>query len=357
VVIYFNGGCNVCVNYVVTLQKAMNSAGITEITRFDYNDDSSLLNPMSVIRARFDVPPELCGAVITIIDDKYVFEGYFPIEVMIRFITSNPSSDRVVAAEGFKPDTYRLRQAGTTVECNLSQNIADCTSSGSLFSMVGIWPLVLISGFVDGVNPCAMSVLAYFVGVVFANQSRRRTLVMGVFYILSVYAIYLAIGIGLIRIILFAGWVRIVSRVLGGFIIGLSLLTLANSLGQRIPLKLPRESIVLIPTRLTGSWISKSPIIAAMLFGGVVTALEFPCTGGIYAAIVGNLAVQGTNVNLIAYLLAYNLMFVLPLVILLILLCTVGRFRWMMKRVEQHRHILEGMSALLMLALGILLIL
>ena len=178
---------------------------------------------------------------------------------------------------------------------------------------------------------------------------------MGAFYILSVYAIYLAIGIGLIRILLYAGLVRIISRVLGGFIIGLSLLTLANSLGQRIPLKLPRESIVLIPTRLTGSWISKSPIIAAMLFGGVVTALEFPCTGGIYVAIVGTLAVHGANLSLIAYLLAYNLMFVLPLVILLILLCTVGRFRWMMKAMEQHRHILEGVSAFLMLALGILL--
>jgi cytochrome c biogenesis protein CcdA len=330
----------------------MNSAGITEITRFDYSQNSSLLHPFP-IEARLDVPPELQGDVVTVIDDKYVFEGYFPIEVMIRFITSNPSIDRLVAAEGIKPDTYRLRQGGSTFECNVSQSIPDCASSGSLIGLAGIWPLVLVSGFVDGLNPCAMSVLVYFVGVVLANQSRRRALIMGVFYVLSAYAIYLAIGIGLIRVILLTSLVQTVSRVLGIFIIGLSLLTLANSFGHRIPLKLPRESIVRIPTRLTSVWISKSPIVAALLFGGIVTALEFPCTGGIYAAIVGSLAAHGADVNLIAYLLAYNLMFVLPLVILLILLCTVGRFRWMMKTVEQHRHILEGTSALLMLILGI----
>ena len=76
------------------------------------------------------------------------------------------------------------------------------------------WPVWLafgpcfLSRFVDGLNPCSLAVLAYFVGVVLANQSRRHALVMGAFYVLSVYVIYLAIGIGLIRMMLLAGLVR-----------------------------------------------------------------------------------------------------------------------------------------------------
>jgi len=359
VTIYFNGGCPVCVSYVGTLERALNSENTAEITKFDYNIDPKVLDSLAVLRKRLDVPADFYGIVTTIVDGKYVFEGYFPIDVMIRFITSGSSLDRLVVSEGFRPDVYRLYKDRSTIECSTSQSITDCALSGQLFDTAGILTLVLISGFVDGLNPCAFAVLAYFLGVVLLNQSRKRVLIVGAFYVLSVYLIYLAIGLGMIRLILVTGLVRLASRVLGGFIIGLSLLSLINAIRRShdIPLKLPRESILSIATKLPSSWIQKSPIVAALLFGGIVTALEFPCTGGIYAAIMGTLAVHGTDASQVAYLLLYNLMFVLPLVILLISLSTIARFRRIMNAMERHRYVFEAMSALFMLGIGVFLLL
>jgi len=130
--IYFNGGCQICVEYVDKLESALRSIDVTDITRHDYYVDGSVLEVIAKIRERFNVPYEFVGAVTTIVDERYVFEGYFPIDILTNFVASDSNVDRLVAAEGFNPGTYRLRKDNVMLECSVSQKITDCLGSSTL---------------------------------------------------------------------------------------------------------------------------------------------------------------------------------------------------------------------------------
>ncbi|MBI2048387.1 MAG: hypothetical protein HYT30_00450, partial [Parcubacteria group bacterium] len=53
--------------------------------------------------------------------------------------------------------------------------------------------------------------------------------------------------------------------------------------------------------------------------GALVGVCEFPCTGGPYLLVLGLLHDQNTYLSGLGYLALYNLIFILPLVIILLL--------------------------------------
>jgi len=355
-VIYFIGGCPSCMGYVQTLDYALHSAGITTVSTYDCYANTTALADLSSLREKLEVPSEFFSSVTTIVDGRYVFEGYFPVDIMISFLSWPSGFDKLVGAQGLRPDTYRLRDGDITVECNSSQKIADCLSSGTSFGMVGTWTLFLVSGFVNGLNPCALAVLAYFVGVVSFRRSRREVLMMGAFYVLSIFLVYLGIGIGLMRTILSSGYLHTVTRVFAMFAIAAGILGLNSAFqpGSTFRLKIPKKLISPIAKRFSRSWIQKSVIFAALLFGGVVAVLEFPCTGAAYLALIGMLSIQRMN---LALMLGYNLMFVMPLIVLLILSYSVADSPLFRQTMQRNKYLSRVCSAILTLGLGIFLLL
>ena len=63
--------------------------------------------------------------------------------------------------------------------------------------------------------------------------------------------------------------------------------------------------------------MEKATIPAALFLGFVVGLFEFPCTGGPYLFVLGLLHDQGNYLKGLAYLLFYNFVFVLPLIVIL----------------------------------------
>jgi len=63
--------------------------------------------------------------------------------------------------------------------------------------------------------------------------------------------------------------------------------------------------------------MAKISLPTALLLGALVGLCEFPCTGGPYLLVIGLLKDQATYLTGVGYLLLYNLIFVLPLVIIL----------------------------------------
>lgn len=60
--------------------------------------------------------------------------------------------------------------------------------------------------------------------------------------------------------------------------------------------------------------------IPALVVGGFLIGLcTVPCSGAVYLAVLSLLAAQGSALTGFAYLLLYNLMFILPLVAVLVL--------------------------------------
>lgn len=55
------------------------------------------------------------------------------------------------------------------------------------------------------------------------------------------------------------------------------------------------------------------------LLGAFVAIVELPCTGAVYLAILALMSQSGLVVSNLIMLIAYNLLFILPLIIILIL--------------------------------------
>ncbi|MFA7304301.1 MAG: cytochrome c biogenesis protein CcdA, partial [Methanoregula sp.] len=100
-------------------------------------------------------------------------------------------------------------------------------------------------------------------------------------------------------------------------------------------------------------YILRATLPAAFVLGIFVGIFELPCTGGIYLAILGLVSTQYTLAEGLPYLVLYNLIFVLPLVVILLLVAfgldpgqaDVWRVR--------HRRVLRLIVGIAMILLGV----
>lgn len=221
----------------------------------------------------------------------------------------------------------------------------------------GAWllPLITASALIDSINPCAFSILlltvAFFVGV---GASRPRLLAAGGAYIAGIFVVYLLIGYGLLRALHLFDTPHFMGRV--GAVL-LILLGMVSGIGAFVPRFPLRIKIPDAAHRLMALFIDRATIPAAFALGAVVGLCEFPCTGGPYLMAVGLLHDRATAIVGAGYLLLYNALFVLPLVIVLLL----ASDRHLLPRLQHwqrhERRALRLAGALTMIALGIIIFL
>ena len=65
--------------------------------------------------------------------------------------------------------------------------------------------------------------------------------------------------------------------------------------------------------------MERASLPSAFVLGGLVGLCEFPCTGGPYLMVLGLLHDRATHTTGLGYLFLYNLVFVVPLVIILLI--------------------------------------
>ncbi len=76
-------------------------------------------------------------------------------------------------------------------------------------------PMVLTSGLLDGVNPCAFAVMGFLLAFLFAvGQARLQVLRVGAAYIVGMYLTYFAIGLGILAALASLGAPHVVARAL-----------------------------------------------------------------------------------------------------------------------------------------------
>ena len=104
------------------------------------------------------------------------------------------------------------------------------------------------------------------------------------------------------------------------------------------------------------NYSSRSSVWGVMILGAFVSAVELPCTGAPYLAIITLLS-QYFDITALMLLIFYNVIFVLPLIIILILVAT-GKRLYEIKRWKQsNRGYMRLAAGLLMVVMGWLLIL
>jgi len=99
-------------------------------------------------------------------------------------------------------------------------------------------------------------------------------------------------------------------------IILLGVINILNDRFPKFPLKLKIPSI---SHHKIAALMERATMPTAFALGVLVGVCEFPCTGGPYLMVIGLLHDQATYLTGAAYLLLYNLLFVLPLVVALLI--------------------------------------
>ncbi len=185
-------------------------------------------------------------------------------------------------------------------------------------------PTVMVAAAVDGINPCAFTVLLLFITAMLATiqageQSlgtiRARLLSLGGIYIAAVFLTYLGLGVGLLKTLDFFTRQHLPARfgALAAILFGLWMLKdfFLPDLGWR--LQAPSQ------VGTMARQMAKKATIPALVLGGFLIGLcTVPCSGAVYLGVLSLLALQPSALLGYGYLVLYNLIFVLPLVVILI---------------------------------------
>jgi cytochrome c biogenesis protein CcdA len=214
-------------------------------------------------------------------------------------------------------------------------------------------PMVLASALIDSINPCAFSVLIFLLITIVAIENRRRIMMVGGVYITAVFIFYLLSGAGLFSVVHFSGFSAALS-LLGAIVaIVLGLVNVIDVLRNK------DEFILGIPASkkdLIERYISTASLPAAFALGILVGIFELPCTGGVYLAILGLMSRNYSLMEGLPYLVLYNLVFVMPLVLILVLVAYgISPERTNEWRIR-HRRTLRLIVGLAMIAIGVIIL-
>jgi len=176
--------------------------------------------------------------------------------------------------------------------------------------------IVAIAALIDSVNPCAFAVLLVTIAFLFSLGKRREDILkIGAIYILGIFVVYFLIGLGILQALAFFGVPNFMTQVGASLIITFGVIHLLGHFFPKFPIKL----------KISGASKQKMAVLmekasppTAFLLGSLVGLAEFPCTGATYLLVLGLLHDHQTFLSGLVYLLFYNLIFVLPLVIILL---------------------------------------
>src|SRR5574338_1109544 len=180
-------------------------------------------------------------------------------------------------------------------------------------------PTVIVAAAVDGINPCAFTVLLLFItamlatlqaGEQSASAVRARLLSRGGIYIAAVFLTYLGLGVGLLKLL------DIFTRSHAPARFG-ALLAILFGLWMVKDFFLPDWGWRLQAPGKVGAIAresAKKATIPALIAGGFLIGLcTVPCSGAVYLGVLSLLALQPTALMGYGYLVLYNLIFILPL--------------------------------------------
>lgn len=188
-------------------------------------------------------------------------------------------------------------------------------------------PAVLAAGLIDGINPCAVSTLVFFMSLLAVSKVRNRQLILlGISYVLASFLTYLALGFGLFRLLhLFSGFTvlrAVIEYSMSAVLLVLSFLSFRDSARFRksgcsgdVTLQLSAGMKKRIHGVMHRGLGNTSVILGGLFIGTAVTALESVCTGQVYVPTLVLILKDSAFSELRAWtlLLSYNLMFILPL--------------------------------------------
>ena len=225
------------------------------------------------------------------------------------------------------------KYAGTGAARTWTDFDAEAAQQGIL-DRIASWGLLTVAfaGLIDGLNPCAFTTLIFFVSYLSLSGRRgRQVLAVGMAFTAGVFLAYLLVGIGFWKILDLLGGVLItlsrwVYAITAGLCLVLAVLSLRDFLKARrgdigdMALNLPHALRMRINAIVRQGRRSQAFVAGAFITGVAISFLELACTGQVYLpTIIFAMSHEGLRAQAFGYLLIYNLLFILPLVVVFVL--------------------------------------
>jgi len=191
---------------------------------------------------------------------------------------------------------------------------------------------VVFAGLVDGLNPCAFATLVFFVSyLTISGRKGKDVLMVGGAFTLGVFLAYTAVGFGFYSVLNLLGDVltklgRWVYGLTAVFCLVLAVLSFLDYLKARrgdigdMALNLPHKLRLRINAAIRKTRNSQAFVAGAFVTGVVVSFLELACTGQVYLpTIIFVMSMPDLRTRAVIFLIVYNLLFILPLVVVFVL--------------------------------------
>lgn len=305
---FYQVGCQECSRAEADIQYIRALYPQFTVEEFNIYDDAALADWMA---ARVGRTEDLRSPALFIGDEALIGEGEITPQNLERIIAQ-------YAEEGAPEvwSTFDAAKAGGLVE---------------RFRSLG--PLtIILAGLVDGLNPCAFATLIFFVSyLTLSGRKGRDALLVGGAFTLGVFLAYLVIGLGFYKVLDLLGDVL---TTLGRWVYGLTALLCATlavfsfldylkarrgDIGD-MSLNLPHGLRMRINAVIRKGRNARAFVAGAFVTGVVISFLELACTGQVYLpTIIFVSSIPELRVRAISYLVLYNLLFILPLVVVFIL--------------------------------------
>ncbi len=223
-------------------------------------------------------------------------------------------------------------------------------------------PIIIGAALVDSINPCAFGVLIFLLAYLFkTSHDKKKMLVIGLVYIFAVFITYFVAGILLLSIIQKLGQFSVWAyKIIGAVIILAGIIEIKDYFfyGKGFSLaiipgyaeKIKKFTYKMTAKTMKSYWHSVS---ISFILGVFVSLVELPCTGAVYLAALTMMSQQGMSPVNILYLVIYNIIFVLPLFVILILVfkgvTSSAAEMWR----EKHKELMRLAVGLLLIIMGV----
>ena len=313
---FYQKGCPKCDRASYLLKYIAQKYPHLKVTQIDLNtDDGKRLN--ETLSTRLNLPPEkrLTAPSIFIGNDSLSPEEITEtrVEALIEKYEKGEGSSALKVEQG------EMKKAEETIV--------------ERFKSFGIFA-ILLAGLVEGLNPCALATLIFFISyLTMIGRKRREILLVGLGFSASSFTTHLLLGFGILSFIQHFSFFPLFTRIVYMITFVLSLLLGIFSLYDYVQLKRGRPSKMtlqvpnflkkkihrIIRTRSNELEEDKHGqaarlFLAAGFIGVIVTLLQSTCTSQVYLPTLPFVTnVPSLKGSAYLYLILYNLIYILPL--------------------------------------------
>jgi cytochrome c biogenesis protein CcdA len=310
IIYFYTEGCSECQavdQYLTSLESKYN---VTIYKKYDALDKAGVSIRAS-LDEQYQVPASERGVAPTI----FVGDHAFVREKAIKEGLEDALRSSTALSRQHLLDAYKAAEKSGGSEPT------DVFKTFSVLTVIG-------AGLLDGINPCAFATLIFFISyLIMRSKSKRDILFVGLTFALGVFIAYLVAGLGLYQLVSRAKWFFALSKwfylAIGIFAAFIAVFSVRDAWRARhgdlgdMTLQLPERNKGMIHRLIRDQARTGFVATGAFLVAFPVSLFEFMCTGQTYLPTI--VLIFSQNVlrdRAVLFLIVYNLLFVLPLVLI-----------------------------------------